>query len=73
MLFLMGTALCILTRFSDAAAEVFGSPDNVLDYAGTYTRITSIGFPFIIMSNGCGHLIRADGSQIRHDLQSVGR
>lgn len=63
MLFLMGTALCILTQvFLTPLLKFFGSPDNVLDYARTYTRITSIGFPFIIMSNGCGHLIRADGS-----------
>ena len=28
----------------------------------TYTRITSIGFPFLIFATGGGHLIRADGS-----------
>ncbi|MDE6314216.1 MAG: MATE family efflux transporter [Lachnospiraceae bacterium] len=40
----------------------FGSPDNVLEYAKTYTRITAIGFPFLILGTGGGHLIRADGS-----------
>lgn len=63
MLFLMGTALGVLTQvFLTPLLKFFGSPDNVLIYAGTYTRITSIGFPFIILSSGCGHLIRADGS-----------
>ncbi len=40
----------------------FGSPDNVLEYAKTYTRITAFGFPFLILGTGGGHLIRADGS-----------
>lgn len=42
--------------------KMFGSPDNVLEYAKTYTRITSVGFPFLILAAGGGHLIRADGS-----------
>jgi Na+-driven multidrug efflux pump len=63
MLFLMGTVLSIITQvFLTPMLKFFGSPDNVLDHARTYTRITSIGFPFLILSNGCGHLIRADGS-----------
>lgn len=40
----------------------FGSPDNVLAYAQTYTGITALGFPFLILTNGGGHLVRADGS-----------
>ena len=40
----------------------FGSPDNVLGYAKTYTGITALGFPFLILTNGGGHLVRADGS-----------
>ena len=40
----------------------FGSPQDVLPYAATYTRITSLGFPLIILSTGGSHLIRADGS-----------
>lgn len=40
---------------------LFGSPTDVLPYAETYTRITAIGFPFLILSTGGGHLIRADG------------
>lgn len=39
----------------------FGSPIDVLPYAESYTRITAIGFPLLIVSGGGGHLIRADG------------
>ena len=40
----------------------FGAPANVLPYAQTYVRITAIGFPFLILTTGGCHLIRADGS-----------
>lgn len=39
-----------------------GSPADVLPYAMEYTRITALGFPFLILSIGGGHLVRADGS-----------
>lgn len=39
----------------------FGSSDSILPYAAEYTRITSIGFPFVILTVTGGHLIRADG------------
>ncbi|MBR3772488.1 MAG: MATE family efflux transporter [Clostridium sp.] len=63
MMFLCGIVLCILTEiFLTPLLKLFGSPDNVLGYAKTYTRITAIGFPFLILATGGGHLIRADGS-----------
>lgn len=63
LLFLLGTALCIITQiFLVPMLRFFGSPDSVLGYAVTYTRITSIGFPFLIYSNGGAHLVRADGT-----------
>ncbi|MDD4716336.1 MAG: MATE family efflux transporter [Oscillospiraceae bacterium] len=63
MLLILGTALSIITQILlTPMLKFFGSPDKVLDYARTYTRITSLGFPFLILSNGSGHLIRADGS-----------
>ncbi|MDR1965282.1 MAG: MATE family efflux transporter [Synergistaceae bacterium] len=40
----------------------FGATDDVLPYALTYTGITSLGAPFIVMSVCGSHLIRADGS-----------
>ncbi len=63
MLFALGTVLFLITQlFLTPMLKFFGSPDNVLDYARTYTRITSFGFPFLILATGGGHLIRADGS-----------
>ncbi len=63
ILFLLGSALTIITQlFLTPLLKFFGSPANVLGYASTYTQITSWGFPFLILSVGGGHLIRADGS-----------
>lgn len=63
ILFLLGILLCIFTQiFMKPLLRFFGSPSDVMDYAVIYTRITSIGFPFLIFTTGGGHLIRADGS-----------
>ena len=63
MLFSLGVALAIFTQFFlNDLLLFFGSPQDVLPYAATYTRITSLGFPLIILSTGGSHLIRADGS-----------
>lgn len=63
LLFMLGTILCLFTQvFLKPLLGFFGSPSDVLGYAVTYTRITSIGFPFLIFTTGGGHLIRADGS-----------
>ncbi len=63
LLFLLGSVLCVITQiFLVPMLRFFGSPDSVLGYAITYTRITSIGFPFLIYSNGGAHLVRADGT-----------
>jgi len=62
MLFGCGLILCLITQlFLEPMLRFFGSPENVLDYAKTYTRIVSLGFPFLILTAGGGHLIRADG------------
>ncbi len=62
MLVLLGVFLCFVTQlFLEPMLCFFGSPDDVLPYAMTYTRITSFGFPFLVLSIGGGHLIRADG------------
>lgn len=62
MLFSCGMGLCIITQILlKQMLLFFGSPDDVLGYAMEYTRITSVGFPFLILSTGGGHLIRADG------------
>lgn len=62
MILLGGLVLCLITEtFLEPMMRFFGSPDNVLEYAKTYTRIVAIGFPFMILTAGGGHLIRADG------------
>ncbi len=62
-LFISGLALCIITQlFLTPLLRAFGAPDEVLPYAQTYVRITAVGFPFLILTTGGGHLIRADGS-----------
>ena len=63
LLFTSGVVLCIIIQiFLEPMLVFFGSPENVLGYAKSYTRITAIGFPFLIFATGGGHLIRADGS-----------
>ena len=41
---------------------LFGATPEVLDYSLTYTGITSLGFPFLILATGGSNLVRADGS-----------
>lgn len=63
MQIICGTILSVVTIiFLKPMLTFFGSPDDVLGYAMTYTRIVAIGFPFLIFATGGGHLIRADGS-----------
>ena len=63
MLVITGVILCVFTEiFLTPLLKGFGSPDDVLPYAQSYVRITAIGFPFLILTTGGGHLIRADGS-----------
>ena len=63
MLMICGTILLIITQiFLEPLLILFGSPADVLPYAKPYVRITSIGFPFLMLGTGGGHLMRADGS-----------
>ncbi len=48
--------------FTDPILKFLGSPDSVMEYGHTYLSITAIGFPFLILQAGGGHLVRADGS-----------
>lgn len=62
MMFGCGVLLCLITQiFLEPMLRFFGSPKNVIGYAKIYTRIVSFGFPFLIITTGGGHLIRADG------------
>ncbi len=40
----------------------FGATPKVAPYAISYISITSLGFPFLILTSGGCHLVRADGS-----------
>ena len=63
MLVICGTVLLLIAQlFLEPLLELFGSPADVLPYAKSYVRITAIGFPFMLLGTGGGHLMRADGS-----------
>jgi putative MATE family efflux protein len=63
MLFASGLVLLTITQvFLTSLLKAFGAPDDVLPYAQAYVRVTSIGFPFLLLTIGGGHLIRADGN-----------
>ena len=63
MLSILGVILCVAVQlFLRPMMLLFGATPDVIDYACTYTRITSIGFPFLIVTIGGSNLIRADGS-----------
>ena len=62
MMAFCGTVLLAVTQlFLQQLMVFFGSSREVLGYASVYTRIVSIGFPFVIVATGGGHLLRADG------------
>ena len=63
MLLTVGILLFAITElFLNPLLVGFGSPADVLPLARQYVRVTAIGFPFLILTIGSGHLIRADGS-----------
>nr|MBQ8252911.1 MATE family efflux transporter [Lachnospiraceae bacterium] len=63
MLFVSGMILCVVTLvFLKPLLKLFGAPGDVLPYAVEYTGITAFGFPFLVLSTGGGHLVRADGN-----------
>lgn len=60
---LLGILISVLSlSFMRPLLFFFGSPETVFPYAIEYTSITAVGFPFLILSTGGGHLVRADGS-----------
>lgn len=57
-----GLFLSIITfLFLKPLLLFFGSPKAVLPFAIEYTKVTALGFPFLLLGTGGGHLIRADG------------
>ncbi len=63
MLIACGAVISAVTLvFLTPLLKLFGSPDEVLPYAQEYVRVTALGFPFLILTTGGGHIVRADGS-----------
>lgn len=63
MLIVSGVVLAVITElFLQPLLHFFGSSQEVLSYAVDYVKVTAIGFPFLILTTGGGHIIRADGN-----------
>lgn len=63
MMLLFGILLVLVIQiFLDPLLHAFGATADVMPYAKSYTRITAIGMPFLILTNGMSNLARADGS-----------
>lgn len=63
LLLMSGLILMTVTElFLLSLLNFFGSPADVLPYAEEYVRITAFGFPFLVLTTGGCHLVRADGS-----------
>lgn len=63
MLVISGFVLFVIAElFLQPLLVGFGAPADVLPYAMEYVRITAVGFPFLLLTTGGGHLIRADGN-----------
>lgn len=68
---LFGTVLMAVTLlFLTPMLKFFGATPDVFPYAEAYTRITALGFPFLIMNTGMSKLILADGSP-RYSMMSM--
>ncbi|MBM7642885.1 MATE family efflux transporter [Streptococcus loxodontisalivarius] len=70
-LLLTGIILLIIIRlFLKPLMISFGATEDILSYAMTYTSITSLGIPFLLISSGGSPLIRSDGSA-KYSMTSV--
>lgn len=63
MLVIGGVSIgAIVLIFLNPLLHLFGVTKEILPYAQDYTGITAIGIPFLILTTGGNHLIRADRS-----------
>ena len=63
MLVICGVAIgAVVLVFLNPLLHLFGVTEEILPYAQDYTGITAIGIPFLILTTGGNHLIRADRS-----------
>lgn len=52
----------LIEIFLHPLLNIFGATADVILYAESYTRITAVGMPLLIVMNGMSNLARADGS-----------
>ncbi len=63
MMFVFGIIYAILIElFLGILLKAFGATTDVMPYAASYTRITAVGMPLLVVINGMSNLARADGS-----------
>ncbi|KMZ55203.1 MATE family efflux transporter [Dorea sp. D27] len=63
MLAVSGVFIAVIVLvFLDPLLHLFGVTPDVLPYALDYTGITAFGIPFLVLTTGGNHLIRADRS-----------
>ena len=63
MLVICGVVIgAVVFIFLNPLLHLFGVTKEILPYAQDYTGITAIGIPFLILTTGGNHLIRADRS-----------
>ncbi len=63
LMVLLGIVYLILVEiFMTPLLYAFGATDSSMEYAMCYSRIVTIGMPFLILTNGISQLVRADGS-----------
>ena len=63
MLVICGVVIgAVVLIFLNPLLHLFGVTKEILPYAQDYTGITAIGIPFLILTTGGNHMIRADRS-----------
>lgn len=63
MMILCGIVYAVLIEaFLQPLLTAFGATEDIMSYALDYTRITALGMPLLIVTNGMSNLARADGS-----------
>lgn len=63
MLVICGVVIgAVVLIFLNPLLHLFGVTKEILPYAQDYTGITAVGIPFLILTTGGNHLIRADRS-----------
>ena len=63
MMFTLGIVYVVIIQlFLHPLLRAFGATTEVMPYAESYTRITALGMPLLIVTNAMSNLARADGS-----------